>query len=100
MLITCGGLFKTQPLCPETSDSDSNGVPLLLWVSKRYTLSDAELPTHPRSHIPLHKWFYGMYFLAAARKKDSCAVIAKKIGVTQKSAWFLLKRLREACGPD
>ena len=25
---------------------------------------------------------------------------AKEIGITQKSAWFVLHRLREACGPD
>lgn len=26
--------------------------------------------------------------------------LAKQIGVTQKSAWFMLQRLREACGND
>ena len=26
--------------------------------------------------------------------------LAKEIGITQKSAWFLLHRLREACGKD
>jgi biotin operon repressor len=26
--------------------------------------------------------------------------LAKEIGVTQKSAWFMLQRLREACGTD
>ncbi len=26
--------------------------------------------------------------------------LAKEIGITQKSAWFVLGRLREACGPD
>ena len=51
-----------------------------------------------RSHIPLHKWLYAMYLLVTARKGISSMQLAKEIGVTQKSAWFLLHRLREACG--
>jgi transposase-like protein len=53
-----------------------------------------------RSHIPLHKWIYAMYLLVTARKGISSLQLAKEIGITQKSAWFLLHRLREACGPD
>jgi len=51
-----------------------------------------------RSHIPLHKWVYTMYLLVTARKGISSLQLAKEIGITQKSAWFLLHRLREACG--
>jgi transposase-like protein len=50
-----------------------------------------------RSHIPLHKWIYAMYLLVTARKGISSLQLAKEIGVTQKSAWFMLHRLREAC---
>jgi transposase-like protein len=54
-----------------------------------------------RSHIPLHKWVYAMYLLVTARKGISSMQLAKEIGVTQKSAWFMLQRLREACSaPD
>src|SRR5947208_4098941 len=52
-----------------------------------------------RSHVPLHKWVYAMYLLVTARKGISSMQLAKEIGITQKSAWFLLHRLREACGP-
>ncbi len=48
--------------------------------------------------IPLHKWLYAMYLLVTARKGISSMQLAKEIGVTQKSAWFMLQRLREACG--
>jgi transposase-like protein len=51
-----------------------------------------------RSHIPLHKWVYAMYLLVTARKGISSMQLAKEIGITQKSAWFVLHRLREACG--
>ena len=53
-----------------------------------------------RSHIPLHKWLYAMYLLVTARKGISSMQIAKEIGVQQKSAWFMLHRLREACGGE
>jgi transposase-like protein len=51
-----------------------------------------------RSHVPLHKWIYAMYLLVTARKGISSMQLAKEIGVTQKTAWFVLGRLREACG--
>ena len=53
-----------------------------------------------RSKIPLHKWVYAMYLLVTSRKGISSMQLAKEIGVTQKSAWFMLQRLREACGND
>jgi transposase-like protein len=54
-----------------------------------------------RSKVPLHKWLYSMYLLVTARKGISSLQLAKEIGVTQKTAWFILGRLREACGgPD
>jgi transposase-like protein len=55
---------------------------------------------YDRSHIPLHKWVYAMYLLMTARKGISSMQLAKEIGITQKSAWFMLGRLREACGND
>ncbi len=53
-----------------------------------------------RSHVPLHKWIYAMYLLLTARKGISSMQLSKEIGITQKSAWFVLQRLREACGND
>ena len=41
-----------------------------------------------------------MYLLVTARKGISSLQLSKEIGITQKSAWFMLHRLREACGPD
>ena len=41
-----------------------------------------------------------MYLLVTSRKGISSMQLAKEIGITQKSAWFVLQRLREACGND
>ena len=53
-----------------------------------------------RSHIPLHKWLHAMYQLMTARKGVSSLQLGKEIGVTQKSAWFMLHRIRQACKGD
>ena len=53
-----------------------------------------------RSHVPLHKWLYAMYLVVTARKGISSLQLSKEIGVTQKTAWFMLGRLREACGSN
>lgn len=50
-----------------------------------------------RSHIELRKWLYAMYLLETSRKGISSLQLSKEIGITQKSAWFLLHRLRTAC---
>lgn len=53
-----------------------------------------------RSHVPLDRWLYAMYLMATARKGISSLQLSKELGVTQKTAWFMLQRLREACGND
>lgn len=50
-----------------------------------------------RSHIPLDKWLHTMYLLVTDRKGIASLELSKIIGVTQKSCWFMLHRLREAC---
>lgn len=49
------------------------------------------------SHIPIQKWVYAMYLMTVSRKSISSVQLAKELGVTQKSAWFMAMRLREGC---
>ena len=51
-----------------------------------------------RSHIKLHLWLYALYLLVTDRHGISSLELSKKIGVTQRSAWFLVQRVRKACG--
>lgn len=53
-----------------------------------------------RSHVSLRAWCYSMYLLVTARKGISSLQLSKQIGVTQRTAWFILHRLREACGAE
>ena len=48
------------------------------------------------SRLPLQKWLLAMYMLTSARKGISSMQMAKELGVTQKTAWFLAQRIREA----
>jgi len=53
-----------------------------------------------RSHVPLHKWLFAIYQVVTARKGISSVQLSKEIGVTQRTAWFMLQRIRKACEGD
>jgi len=53
-----------------------------------------------RSKIPLHKWIHALDLCTTTNGKISSVWLSDQIGISQKSAWYMLKRLREACGPD
>jgi hypothetical protein len=38
--------------------------------------------------------------VVTSRKGVSSLQLSKELGITQKSAWFLLQRIREACSND
>ena len=46
--------------------------------------------------IPLLKWFLALYVFSSHKKGISSHQLAKDVSITQKSAWFLLHRLRHA----
>ncbi len=48
------------------------------------------------SAIPLQKWFIGIYLLTSHKKGISSLQLSKDLGITQKSAWFMLQRIRFA----
>jgi transposase-like protein len=47
------------------------------------------------SKIGLRKWFIAMYLLTTSRKGISSIELAKMLGVTQKTAWYMAHRLRQ-----
>jgi transposase-like protein len=48
------------------------------------------------SKITLRKWFIAIYLLTTCRKGISSVPLAKQVGVTQKTAWFMDHRIRKA----
>jgi transposase-like protein len=47
------------------------------------------------SKLPLHKWLMAIYMMTTARKGIPSTQMARELGITQKSAWFLAQRIRE-----
>ena len=53
-----------------------------------------------RSHIPLNKWLLAAFLLTASKKGISAHQMHRMLGITYKSAWFMMHRLREAMAPS
>lgn len=52
------------------------------------------------THVPLKKWFYAIYLFISHKKGISSCQLARDIHVTQKTAWFMLGRIRENLRDD
>jgi transposase-like protein len=49
-----------------------------------------------RSHIPLNKWLMAAFLICASKKGMSTHQLHRMIGVSYKSTWFMMHRIREA----
>lgn len=52
------------------------------------------------SKISLQKWFIAIFLLTTAKKGISSVELAEKVGVTQKTGWFMDHRIRNAMKDD
>lgn len=48
------------------------------------------------SHLPLQKWFMAIALICESKKGMSANQLARSLGVTYKTAWYLAHRIREA----
>ena len=53
-----------------------------------------------KTAMPLIKWFMAIWLILSHKKGISSIQLGKDIGVTQKTAWFMLHRIRKALGID
>ena len=51
---------------------------------------------YEESPLPLQKWFLATFLMVTSRKGISSHQLGREIGVTQKTAWYVLGRLRKA----
>ena len=58
---------------------------------RTYTMYD-------NTKVSLRKWFLAIYLATSHKKGISSHQLAKDIGITQKSAWFMLQRIRNCFG--
>lgn len=59
---------------------------------KKFTVISGTI--YEGTKIPLSKWFPAVYLCTAHKKGISSIQLSKDIGVTQKTAWFMLHRIR------
>lgn len=52
------------------------------------------------SKLPLSKWLMAIHLMTSSKKGISSHQIARELGVTQKTAWFVCHRIREAMRTD
>jgi len=50
------------------------------------------------SKVKLQKWFLAIWLVTTREKDISSAQLAREIGVTQKTAWFMLQRIKHCYG--
>src|SRR5574337_1036188 len=52
-----------------------------------------------RSKIPLSKWLAALFLMVASKKGVSAHQVHRMLGISYKSTWFMMHRLREAMRP-
>ncbi|MDR0498588.1 MAG: IS1595 family transposase, partial [Holophagales bacterium] len=99
--------WNGKPVCPRCNSSEKQyaqnrkyepGYYICATCEKTYTVRTGTI--FERSHVDLHKWLFAIYLVCTARKGISSLQLSKEIGVTQKTAWFMLQRIRQACEDD
>lgn len=88
-----------QPVCPKCgadSVSPVKGRPALQCNTCRCQFTLKAGTIFEDSPLPLGKWFVAVWAIANCRNGISSHELARAIGVTQKTAWFMLHRIRLA----
>jgi transposase-like protein len=101
---TCKALLAQQrwggsPVCPHCASTKAS------WVTNRgYKCSEKECAKKfsvisgtifENTKIKLRYWFAAIYLITAHKKGISSHQLARDLGVSQKTAWFILHRVRE-----
>lgn len=100
-------LWPDGPICPKCGVV--NEATLLKGQSTRPGLYQCNACRKPfsvtvgtlyeRSKIPLTKWLAATYLLQSSKKGISALQIHRTLGVSKKTAWFLMHRIRESLRP-
>lgn len=87
-----------NPVCPHCDRSNpyllKNGKYRCSSKSCKKDFSVTKGTIFEKTHIPLSTWMGAMYLITAHKKGISSHQLARDMGITQKSAWFVLHRLR------
>ena len=98
-----------EPICPHcgsiskhhhklTQNGEFKGLYKCKDCRKRFTITIGTM--FEGSHVPLDQWFYAISIFLSFKKGLSSAQLARSINVTQKTAWFMLQRIRKNMKDD
>jgi transposase-like protein len=98
--------WPTGPACPHCAAEGrgsriEGGRPGLLFCGacrKQYTVTVGTV--FERSKVPLHIWLYCNHLICSSKNGISSHQLARMLGVTYKTAWFMSHRIREAMAPS
>lgn len=97
-------LWANGPICPHCGgfdrigklegESTRIGVHKCYQCRKPFTVKIGTI--FESSHIKLHIWLQAMFLISSSKKGISSNQLARTLGITVKSAWFMSHRIREA----
>jgi transposase-like protein len=99
-------VWPDGPTCPHCGNADSDKIAKLTTKSARPGLHycneckgqfTATVGTiFERSKIPLTKWWFAMHLIGSSKKGISSHQLHRMLGISYKSTWFMMHRIREA----
>ncbi len=82
--------------CVDTRENP-NSKPMPYWCRGCKSYFSARTGTViEKSRLPIRKWVFAIYFYVTSLKGVSSMKLHRDLEITQKSAWFMLHRLRDA----
>jgi len=87
----CGGVHRISKM---QGKSTRKGLYKCYQCRKPFTIRMGTI--FESSKVPLHIWLQAMYLVAGSKKGISSHQLARTLGLTVKTAWFLSHRIREA----
>lgn len=97
-------VWPNGPVCPHCGSTDRmrkmQGKAHRVGLYKCYACRQQSRVTvgtvFESSHIKLHVWLQAVYLMCSSKKGISSNQLARTLGLTVKSAWFMSHRIREA----
>jgi transposase-like protein len=99
-------VWPNGPVCPHCGNADQDKITGLKGKAHRpglYQCAECReqftvtvKTVFERSKIPLSKWLAALFLLTASKKGVSAHQIHRSLGISYKSSWFMMHRLREA----
>ncbi|MGE3642727.1 MAG: IS1595 family transposase [Beijerinckiaceae bacterium] len=99
-------VWPNGPICPHCGNADPDRITKLEGKAHRpglYSCKECRSQfsvtvgtVFERSKVPLNTWLYATYLLNSSKKGISAHQLHRMIGVTYKTAWFMMHRIREA----